>query len=131
VHYEFVPQGQIVNKHYYVDSLRRLRENVRRNRPEDWNSWDYFLRYYTASVYSAFSMRAFMAKGKMIVVPYPTFSPDLVPCDFFLLPELNIALKGGRFNNVKMVQSKSREALVEFHTNVFRKRFEQWSHLWV
>jgi hypothetical protein len=69
VHYEFVPQGQTVNKHYYVDNLWRLRENLRRNRPENWNSWDWFLRYDNASAYSALSMRAFMAKGKMIVVP--------------------------------------------------------------
>jgi hypothetical protein len=40
-------------------------------------------------------MRAFMAKGKMTVVPHPTFSPDLLPRHFLLLPELNIALKGG------------------------------------
>lgn len=41
VHHEFVPTGQTVNKNYYLAVLKRLREKIRRNRPEMWknNSW--------------------------------------------------------------------------------------------
>ncbi|UYV68612.1 hypothetical protein LAZ67_6000220 [Cordylochernes scorpioides] len=35
VHYEFVPEGQTINQHYYLDVLRRLREAVRQKRPEN------------------------------------------------------------------------------------------------
>ncbi|UYV81907.1 hypothetical protein LAZ67_21000085 [Cordylochernes scorpioides] len=35
VHYEFVPKGQTINQHYYLDVLRRLREAVRQKRPEN------------------------------------------------------------------------------------------------
>jgi len=34
VHHEFAPSGQINNKEFYVEVLRRLRESVRRKRPE-------------------------------------------------------------------------------------------------
>ena len=34
VHYEFVPTGQKVNQVYYLEVLERLREKVRRKRPE-------------------------------------------------------------------------------------------------
>jgi len=34
VHYEFVPTGQTVNQVYYLEVLGRLREKVRRKRPE-------------------------------------------------------------------------------------------------
>ncbi|UYV76023.1 hypothetical protein LAZ67_13002183 [Cordylochernes scorpioides] len=34
VHYKFVPEGQIINQHYYLDVLRHLREAVRQKRPE-------------------------------------------------------------------------------------------------
>ena len=36
VHHEFVPEGQAVNKEYYLDVLRHLREAVWRKRPDSW-----------------------------------------------------------------------------------------------
>jgi hypothetical protein len=40
VHFEFIPQGQTVNRAYYVEILKRLREALRRKRPELWpNDW--------------------------------------------------------------------------------------------
>jgi hypothetical protein len=41
VHSEFLPQGQKINKEYYLSVIRRLRENVRRRRPDFFkeNSW--------------------------------------------------------------------------------------------
>jgi hypothetical protein len=41
VHYEFAPTGQTVNQVYYLEVVKRLREKVRRKRPEMFanNSW--------------------------------------------------------------------------------------------
>jgi hypothetical protein len=36
VHSEFIPQGQTVHEAYYVEMLKRLREAVRREKPELW-----------------------------------------------------------------------------------------------
>jgi hypothetical protein len=36
VRFEFIPQGQTVNRAYYVEILMRLLETVRRKRPELW-----------------------------------------------------------------------------------------------
>lgn len=36
VHKEFIPPRQTVNQQFYLEVLRRLRENVRRKRPEMW-----------------------------------------------------------------------------------------------
>ena len=33
VHHEFAPRGQAINKEYYVEFLKRLRDTVRRKRP--------------------------------------------------------------------------------------------------
>ena len=38
VHQEFVPPGMTVNADLYCDVLRRLRENVRRKRPQKWQN---------------------------------------------------------------------------------------------
>ena len=36
VHHAFVPRGQIINKQLYQEVLARLRDAVRRKRPELW-----------------------------------------------------------------------------------------------
>ena len=38
VHKEFVPPGHTVNAAFYVEVLKRLRENVRRKRPDQWRT---------------------------------------------------------------------------------------------
>ena len=38
VHKEFVPPGQTVYAAFYVEVLKRLRENVRRKRPDQWRN---------------------------------------------------------------------------------------------
>jgi hypothetical protein len=37
VHYEFIAQGQAVNQQCYLEVLTKLRESVRRKRPELWH----------------------------------------------------------------------------------------------
>ena len=39
VHHEYAPDGQKINKELYVEVLRRLRESVRRKRPEKMAEW--------------------------------------------------------------------------------------------
>jgi hypothetical protein len=36
---EWVPSGQTVNQQYYIAVLTKLRERVRRKRPELWRYW--------------------------------------------------------------------------------------------
>ena len=36
VHHEFLPEGQTINKEYYLDIMRRLRETVRQKRKDLW-----------------------------------------------------------------------------------------------
>jgi hypothetical protein len=38
VHHEFVPRGQMVNKQLYQEVLARLKDAVRRKRPELWEN---------------------------------------------------------------------------------------------
>ena len=43
VHHEFVPHGQMVNKQLYQEVLARLRDAVRRKRPELWENQTWIL----------------------------------------------------------------------------------------
>jgi len=49
-------------------------------------------------------------------VPHPSYSPDLAPCDFFLLPRMKGQKKGKRFADVREVKSKMLEVLNNIST---------------
>jgi len=59
VHYEFVPTAQTVNQVYYLEVLKRLREKVRRKRPEIFANNLRFLHHDNAPVHTALSVREF------------------------------------------------------------------------
>ena len=42
-------------------------------------------------------MQSFLVKHQITQVTQPLYSPDLVPCDFWLFPKLKSPLKGKRF----------------------------------
>ena len=84
VHKEFVPRGQIVNSGFYCEVLRRLRERVRRLRPQLWREQTWLLHHDNAPSHTAVITDKFLAKNKIAVIPHPPYSPDLSPCDIFL-----------------------------------------------
>jgi hypothetical protein len=67
VRYEFVPTGQTVNQVYYLEVLKKLREKVRRKRPELFakNSW--ILHHDNAPAHTALSVREFLATKQITV----------------------------------------------------------------
>ena len=42
VHYEFLPQGHTVNKEYYIDIMRRLRDAIHQKLTELWENQDVY-----------------------------------------------------------------------------------------
>ena len=61
VHYEFLPTGQTVNKEYYLNVMRHLREAIRKKRPE--------MHHDNASSHNALILREFFAKNSTHVAP--------------------------------------------------------------
>ncbi|GFQ75090.1 mariner Mos1 transposase [Trichonephila clavata] len=53
VHHEYAAQGQTVNKEFYLDVKRRLREDVRRKRPVLWESSHWMLHHDRAPAHTA------------------------------------------------------------------------------
>ncbi|UYV72419.1 hypothetical protein LAZ67_9003047 [Cordylochernes scorpioides] len=53
VHYEFLPEGQTINQHYFLDVLRRSREAVRQKRPEKWHQKNWPLHHDNARPHTA------------------------------------------------------------------------------
>jgi hypothetical protein len=83
-HHEYVPAGQTVNAKFYVEVLKRQRERVRRARPELWAENAWILHQDNAPSHTALVTRKFFSKNKITTMDHPPYSPDLVPCDFYL-----------------------------------------------
>ena len=83
VHYEFLPTGQTVNQVYYLEVLKRLREKVRRKRPELFANNSWILHLDNAPAHTALSVREVLAIKQITVLEHPAYSPDLASNDFF------------------------------------------------
>jgi hypothetical protein len=86
---EFVLVGQTVNSAHYWNVLRRLRENVRRLRPELWRQKNGRLYHNNAPSHTFLFIREvfFFIKNNMTVVPHPSYSY------FFLFPSRRYSWK--------------------------------------
>ena len=83
VHHEFVPRGQMVNKQLYQEILARLRDAVRRKRPELWENQTWMLNHDNAPADASLLIGSYLAKHQTSVVPNPPYSPDLAPSRLF------------------------------------------------
>ena len=110
VHKEFVPPSQTVKAAFYVEVLKRLREKVRRKRPDQWRNNTWLLHHYKVPAHAALLTRRFLTDN-MAVVPHPPYSPDLAPSDFLLFLKLKVKLKGRRFQTLEEIQAESQAVL--------------------
>jgi hypothetical protein len=80
--------------------------------------------------HAALSVREFLAKHSILVVPHPPYSPHFAPCDFFLFPRLKSTLKGKRFQNVAEIQLNKTRQLQAIPKQAYQTRIEKWKDHW-
>jgi len=124
VHKEFVPPGQTVNHIFCREVLDRLRKGVARVRPGIARTW--MLHHDNASFHTAVSINECLAEKNFPVVPQPSYSPDLSPCDFFLFPRLKNLLKGRHFCTLDNIQKNVTDDLKGIPAEAFQHCYEQW-----
>ena len=129
-HYEFVPTGQIINQVYYSELLKRLREKVRRKRPEPFANNSWILHHDNAPAHTALSVREFLATKQITVLEHPAYSPDLAPNEFFLFPKIKEILKGRHFDDIDNIRSNTTAVLKAIPQNHFQNCFEGWTRRW-
>ena len=116
--------GQTINHAFYKDVLERLRKRVQRVRTDIADDWA--LHHDNAPAHTALSIREFLAKKNIPVLPYPPYSPDLAPCNFYLFSKLKLRLEGRHFGTMENITD-------ELHTlteNEFRYCSDQWKKQW-
>jgi len=130
VHKEFVPPGQTVNRKFYCEVLRRLRENVRRKRPEMWKNGNLLLHHDNAPAHTSLVVREFLTKNNVTTVPHPAYSPDLAPCDFYVFSISKLRLKGRCLASIEEVQAESQQILNMLTPGDFNECFQKWQNRW-
>ncbi len=108
---EFLPPGETVCAENYCDLLRRLKENLRRKRPDMWVGRKFFLHHDNVPPHTAVLTLAFIGSSDIEMVPHLPYSPDLAPSDFFLFPRLKNEVRGHRFQNVRDMKTGILRAL--------------------
>ena len=122
---EWVPEGTTVNQHYYKEVLIKLREKVRRKRPQLWEN-GFILHQDNAPAHTALSVKQFLTDKHITTLEHPPYSPDLAPCDFYLFPKVKSVLKGTRFGSVDDVKKKTADVLKQLTEVDFLHAFDQW-----
>ena len=56
---------------------------------------------------------------------YPSYSPDLSPCDYFLFPKLKTAMKGAFYDDVPTIQSAVTQVLKNNPRTEFKKSMDK------
>ena len=128
-HKEFVPPRQTVNGKFYCEVLKRLREDIRRKRPDKWkNNW--FLHHDNAPAHKSLVVRLFLTSKNITVISHPPYSPDLAPCNFFRFPKMELRLKGRRFDKTEEFHTESQEVIDTLTFENFQGCMKSWETRW-
>jgi len=130
VHHEYAPEVQTINKKFYLEVLRSLREPVRRKRQEKWGDGDWILHHDNAPAHTSQLMQQFLAKHGTAQLQQPPYSPDRAPCDFFLFPRLKKVLKGHRFEAMEDIKRNSTKTLLDIQKEELEKCFQEGQKRW-
>ena len=130
VHHEYAPNGQTINKEFYLEVLQRLHESVHWKRPEKWWDGDWILHHDNALTHTSDLVQQFLAIHSTTQLQQLPYSPDLTQCDFFLFPRLKKVLKGHRFKATEDIKQKSTMTLLDIPKEEFAKCFQQWQKRW-
>ncbi|UYV60948.1 hypothetical protein LAZ67_1002906 [Cordylochernes scorpioides] len=110
--------------------LRRLREAIRKKRPEKWTNGDWILHHDNARPHIAHLVTRFLAKNGTQILPQPLYSSDIVPNDFFLFPKLKKVLKGRQFQTRDDIIEKSPLALKSIPKELYKNCFDNLGKRW-
>ena len=107
----FKDANETVNADTYIEVLRLLKESLGRKCPDMWRGRRFLLHHDNAPAHTAVLTLAFIGSSGINMVPHPPYSPDLVPCDYFIFPRLKNMLRGHHHNNLADMRTAVQRAL--------------------
>uniref|UniRef100_A0ABD2WWM9 C2H2-type domain-containing protein n=1 Tax=Trichogramma kaykai TaxID=54128 RepID=A0ABD2WWM9_9HYME len=124
VYYEFLPQGETLTAIYYCEVIKRLSLRI-----GDRRKW--ILHHHEdTNAHSSPKLQEYLKKKNVDVLSYTPNSPDLAPCDIFLIPKLKQGLKRVQLQTVKQLQKKIIQIINNIKLTEFVNGFNQWQEIW-
>ena len=87
-----------------------------------------FLHQDNASAHTAATTVDFLNESEVQLLPYPPYSPDLSPCDFFLFPELKRQLNGILFESAEEACRAFPRAVEDRPKSTWAEEWKTWFH---
>ncbi len=107
---------ETIDSEAYIQTLRRLRERIRKKRPGMWQSgvdgqtdWEFVIQHDNASPHTSNMTLGYLFDQDLLA--HPPYSPDLAPCDFFLFPYLKQCLQSVRHRTLAEVKAAVRREI--------------------
>ena len=95
---DYLQQGRMINGAYYAAELRRLRQKIARKWRGKLTRGVPLLQDNETAHTLQIAMTATIECG-FEVLPHLTYSPDMVPSDFYMFPKLKSNLRGTQFRS--------------------------------
>ncbi len=116
---EFLPPKEKIDSSLYVKTLAKLKECIRKKRPQLWSDKSFILHHDNASPHTSFETTKKMKEWGLDILEHPPNSPNLAPCDFSIFPKLKKELRGKQFQTIKQVQDAARKLLLKMPKDIF------------
>jgi histone-lysine N-methyltransferase SETMAR len=110
-----------------LEVLKKLREIVRRKRPEFFDNNSRILHHDNVPAHMAESVREFVATKQVSVLEHPAYSPDLAHSEFFLFLKIKEMLEGRHVDDIDDLRSNTTTALKAIPQNQFQICFGGWT----
>jgi transposase len=122
-----VPVKSITGKYYKDVVLKKLKKYYKKRHPV--TGFKHIrLLHDNAPAHTSAIVLTFLKKEKVTILPYPPYSPDLAPCDFFLFLKLKSFLAGRKYKSRQALESAIHQYLITVPKSAYRDAFKKWIH---
>ena len=89
-------------------------------RGQRWQNQNLIIHHDNALAHRSFKVSQFLAENNMTVVPHPSYSPDLAPCDFYSSPSWSFGWRVKDSTPLKRFKTNRSRYLTQFQKGTSR-----------
>ncbi|XP_045500072.1 histone-lysine N-methyltransferase SETMAR-like [Colias croceus] len=129
VYIDYLEKGKPITGLYYANLLDRFDAELKKKRPHLAKK-KVLLHHDNALVHTSAVAMAKLVELCYELLPFPPYSPDLAPGDFFLFPNLKKSLAGNRYGSNQEVIAATKAYFTEFEKTYFSDGLKKLEHRW-